>query len=116
MATFHFHGDNTVNGIQNIAARDLTVIGRPGMAEFLGTVLSETRQAISAGSVMQAPGEEVCSELRAAITALVEPGDDGPQKARLSLTRARDILTTVALVPGLAEGVAKAIEAIRSLC
>jgi hypothetical protein len=116
MATFNFHGDNTVHGIQNIAARDMTIVDRTGMTEILAALLSATRQSISVGSVAQAPGDEACAELSAAIAALAQPGDDAPQKAQLSLTRARDILTTAALVPGLAEGIAKAVEAIRGLC
>lgn len=119
MAIFNFNGDNTVHGDQNIAQRDMFVgagLDRAGMAEILTVLLRDTDRAISSGAIERAPGDEASSEISAAIATLGQSDTDAPRRARVSLTRAREILTTAALVPGLAEGVAKAIEAIRVLC
>lgn len=119
MAIFNFNGDNTVHGDQNIAQRDMFVGAGPDrarMAEILTVLLRDTDQAISSGTIERATGDEASAEISAAIATLRQPDVGAPQRARVSLARARDILTTAALVPGLAEGVARAIEAIRVLC
>jgi hypothetical protein len=119
MATFNFHGDNTVHGQQYIAQQDMFVFNDPGRAEAaeaLTALLRDIKQATSSGLLEQAPGDEACTEISAAVATLSQRDTDAPVRAQASLTRARDILTTAALVPGLAEGLAKAVEAIRSLC
>src|SRR5690242_10516676 len=107
MATFNFNGDTTTQGNQYLAGRDMFIGGnrdRAGVVEGLNELLSTTREAISSGALAPGPGDEATAEISAAIAALTQPGTDAPQRARISLARTRDILTTAALVPGLAEG------------
>jgi hypothetical protein len=118
MATFNFNRDVNVQGDQNVVGRDM-IIGadrdRAGAIEMLTDLLDTTRKAIASGTLEQGPGDQATAEISAAITALAEPDPDAPRRARLSLARTREVLTTVTLVPALAEAVIKAIEAVRGL-
>jgi hypothetical protein len=115
MATFNFHRD--VNA-RNIAGRDMYIGSDPdraGAIEILTGLLGTTREAIASGTLEQGPGDQASAEISAAITALAGPDADAPRRARLSLARTKEVLTTVTLVPALAEAVTKAIEAVRGL-
>jgi hypothetical protein len=123
MATFDFHGDTTAQGDQYFAARDMFVEADRSQAgeraeaiRLLTDLLGTTQQAVAAGSLAAEPGGEAAAGISDAISALTQPGPDAPRRARMSLARTRDILATAALVPALADGVAKAVEAVRSLC
>jgi hypothetical protein len=123
MATFEFRGDTTAQGNQYFAARDMFVgadQGREGerveALRLLTDLLGITQQAVASGSLAPEPGGEAAAQISDAISALTEPGTDAPRRARMSLARTRDILATAALVPALADAVAKAIEAVRGLC
>ena len=123
MATFDFHGNTTAQGNQYFAAGDMFVgadNGRTGeraeALRLLTELLGITQQAVTSGSLAAETGGEAAAQISDAISVLTEPDADAPRRARLSLARTRDILATAALVPALADGVAKAIEAVRGLC
>jgi len=119
MANINFHGDVNVQGDQNVAGQDIIMSAgsrRAEMIEVLTDLLGTIREALAAGMLAQGPGDQATGELAAAIGALAGPDADAPHRARLSLAKAKEILTTVALVPALADAIAKAVEAVRGLC
>jgi hypothetical protein len=115
MATFNFH--------KKVSARD--IVGRDAFygadrdrvaaIEALTYLLGATREAIGSGMLAPGPGDQATVEIATGISALAGADADAPHRARLSLAKTKEILTTVALVPALAEGVAKAIEAVHNL-
>ncbi len=118
MSHINFHGDVNVQGDQNVAGQDI-IIGasfrRAEMIEILTDLLGTIRESIAAGTLPQGPGDQATGEVAAAIEALAGADVDAPRRARLSLAKAKEILTTMALVPALADAIAKAVEAVRGL-
>jgi hypothetical protein len=117
MATFNFHGDNRPEGNQYIVGRDLhiTASSPESVLRFLAVMQAATESEISAGRLPEAVGRRAVTEISGAIDALEADQPDGARHARASLARAREILVTAALVPGLAEGIAQAIDAIKKM-
>jgi hypothetical protein len=114
MATFNFNGDNIVHGSQHIAGRDLHVSSAETLA-MLNALLRETESATAAGNLTAAAGTEASAEITRAIEVLSEGEAGEPRRAERFLTRARETLAAAALVPGLVEGVTRAIEAVRNV-
>lgn len=88
---------------------------RAGAIEALTYLLGTTREAMASGRMAHDTGRQATAEISTAIAALEEPDSEASKRARLSLARAREILTTATLVPALAEAITKAVEAVRSL-
>jgi len=115
MATFNFHDKVEA---QNIAGHDIFVGSDPGRTraiEALTDLLTAAREAIASGSMEHDAGDQATAEISTAITALAVPDPEASQRARLSMARVREILTTATLVPALADAIAKAVEAVRGL-
>jgi anthranilate phosphoribosyltransferase len=114
MATFNFNADNIVHGSQYIAGRDLHISSADTLA-MLNALLRDTRSATATGNLTAEAGAEASAEITQAIDVLSGEEADGPQRAERFLARAREALVAAALVPGLVEGVTRAIEAIRNM-
>jgi len=114
MATFNFNGDNIVHGGQHIAGRDLHVSYAETLAT-LNALLRETESATAAGNLTAAAGTETSAEITRAIEVLSEGKAGAPRRAERFLARAREALAAATLVPGLVEGVTRAIEAVRNV-
>jgi len=117
MATFNFHGDNRPEGNQYIAGRDLHISASlPGsVLGLLAALLAAAESEISSGRLPEATGRRAAAEISDAIDALEAGQADTPRRASVSLARAKELLVAAALVPGLVEGTAQAIEAIKKL-
>jgi hypothetical protein len=116
MATFNFD-ENVVHGRQYIAGRDINLVSSSTAEALraLNDLLRETELAVSSGAISPVTGSKATDEISNAIDVMKAGNSDAPRRVAGFLARAREILSTAALVPGLVEAMSRAIDAVRAL-